>query len=100
MHMTSWLGTAQALLGLKNQWKGTLMFVAQPSEETVTGAKAMLADGLFKKFGKPDYAFALHTGSMPYGMVGYGRAGDLQFGLAGHHFPWPWQPWLHAGQRH
>jgi hippurate hydrolase len=47
------------------------MFVAQPTEETVTGAKAMLADGLFKKFGKPDYAFALHTGSMPYGMVGY-----------------------------
>lgn len=71
MHMTSWLGTAQALLGLKNQWKGTLMFVAQPSEETVTGAKAMLADGLFQKFGKPDYAFALHTGSMPYGTVGY-----------------------------
>ncbi|AIJ49185.1 peptidase M20 [Comamonas testosteroni TK102] len=71
MHMTSWLGTAQALLGLKRQWKGTLMFVAQPSEETVTGAKAMLADGLFKKFGKPDYAFALHTGSMPYGTVGY-----------------------------
>lgn len=71
MHMTSWLGTAQALLGLKRQWKGTLMFVAQPSEETVTGAKAMLADGLFQKFGKPDYAFALHTGSMPYGTVGY-----------------------------
>lgn len=71
MHMASWLGTAQALLTLKNQWKGTLMFVAQPSEETVTGAKAMLADGLFKKFGKPDYAFALHTGSMPYGSVGY-----------------------------
>ncbi|WP_304350178.1 amidohydrolase [Comamonas testosteroni] len=71
MHMTSWLGTAQALLGLKKQWKGTLMFVAQPSEETVTGAKAMLADGLFQKFGKPDYAFALHTGSMPYGTVGY-----------------------------
>ncbi|WP_120971665.1 amidohydrolase [Comamonas sp. lk] len=71
MHMTSWLGTAQALLGLKMQWKGTLMFVAQPSEETVTGAKAMLADGLFQKFGKPDYAFALHTGSMPYGTVGY-----------------------------
>lgn len=71
MHMASWVGTAQALLALKDQWKGTLMFVAQPSEETVTGAKAMLADGLFKKFGKPDYAFALHTGSMPYGSVGY-----------------------------
>lgn len=71
MHMTSWLGTAQALLALKAQWKGTLMFVAQPSEETVTGARAMLADGLFKKFGKPDYAFALHTGPMPYGTVGY-----------------------------
>jgi hypothetical protein len=100
MHMTSWLGTAQALLGLKKQWKGTLMFVAQPSEETVTGAKAMLADGLFQKFGKPDYAFALHTGSMPYGTVGYVAGGDLQFGLAGHHVSRPRQPWLHARQRH
>jgi hippurate hydrolase len=71
MHMTSWLGTAQALLGLKAQWKGTLMFVAQPAEESSGGAKAMLADGLFEKFGKPHYAFALHTGSMAYGTVGY-----------------------------
>ena len=71
MHMTSWLGTAQALLGLKKQWKGTLMFVAQPSEETVTGAKAMLADGLFKRFGKPDFAFALHSWPMAYGEIGF-----------------------------
>ncbi|MGE8321389.1 MAG: amidohydrolase [Comamonas sp.] len=71
VHMTSWLGTARALLALKDQWKGTLMFVAQPSEETVTGAQAMLGDGLFEKFGKPDFAFALHTGAMPFGTVGY-----------------------------
>ncbi|GGH60372.1 N-acyl-L-amino acid amidohydrolase [Comamonas phosphati] len=71
IHMASWLGTAQALLGLKDQWKGTLMFVAQPSEETVTGAQAMLDDGLLRRFGKPAYAFALHTSSMPYGSVGY-----------------------------
>ncbi len=74
IHMASWVGTARTLLALKEQWKGTLMFVAQPAEETVTGAKAMLDDGLFKRFGKPDYAFALHTSPSPYGFVGV-RAG-------------------------
>lgn len=74
IHMASWVGTARTLLALKDQWKGTLMFVAQPAEETVTGAKAMLDDGLFKRFGKPDYAFALHTSPSPYGFVGV-RAG-------------------------
>src|SRR4051794_34439257 len=45
IHMASWVGTAKTLVGLKDQWKGTLMFIAQPAEETVSGAKAMLADG-------------------------------------------------------
>ena len=48
-----------------------LMFVAQPAEELVGGAKAMLADGLFTRFGKPDFAFALHTSPAPYGTVAY-----------------------------
>ena len=71
IHMASWLGTARTLLALKDQWHGTLMFVAQPAEELVDGAKAMLADGLFTRFGKPDFAFALHTSPAPYGTVAY-----------------------------
>jgi len=71
LHMTAWLGAARALVTLKSQWKGTLMFIGQPAEETVSGAKAMLDDGLFKRFGKPDYAFALHSWPLAYGTIGY-----------------------------
>lgn len=71
IHMASWVGTARTLLALKDQWKGTLMFVAQPAEETVSGAKAMIQDGLFTRFPKPDFAFALHTSPSPYGFIGY-----------------------------
>ncbi len=71
LHMASWVGTAKTLVGLKDRWKGTLMFVAQPAEETLSGAKAMLADGLFKRFGKPDFAFALHSWPMAYGEIGF-----------------------------
>lgn len=71
IHMTAWLGAARALVTLKSQWKGTLMFIGQPAEETVSGAKAMLDDGLFKRFGKPDYAFALHSWPLAYGTIGY-----------------------------
>src|SRR5262249_52772787 len=56
---------------LKDQWKGTLMFIAQPAEEVVAGARAMLADGLFTRFPKPDAGFALHDGAFPYGCVNY-----------------------------
>ena len=76
IHMASWLGTARTLVALKDQWHGTLMFVAQPAEELVDGAKAMLADGLFTRFGKPDFAFALHTSPAPYGTVAY-NAGPI-----------------------
>ncbi|MCY1220542.1 N-acetyldiaminopimelate deacetylase [compost metagenome] len=72
IHMASWLGTARTLVALKDQWKGTLMFIGQPAEETVSGAKAMLADGLFTRFPKPDAAFALHTAPTPHGAIGYG----------------------------
>jgi amidohydrolase len=71
IHMASWLGAARTLVELKSQWKGTLVFIGQPAEETVSGAKAMLDDGLFKRFPKPDYAFALHSWPLAYGTVGY-----------------------------
>ena len=60
LHMTSLLGTARLLARLKDRWSGTLMLVGQPSEETVDGAHAMLADGLYARFAKPDFAIALH----------------------------------------
>lgn len=71
VHMASWLGTARTLVELKAQWQGTLVFIAQPAEEVVSGAKAMLDDGLFKRFPKPDYAFALHSWPLAYGTVGF-----------------------------
>jgi hippurate hydrolase len=71
VHMASWLGAARTLVELKPQWKGTLVFIGQPAEETVSGARAMLEDGLFKRFPKPDYAFALHSWPLAYGVVGF-----------------------------
>jgi len=71
IHMASWVGTAKTLVGLKDRWHGTLMFIAQPAEETVSGARAMLADCLFTRFGKPDFGFALHDGPFPHGYVRY-----------------------------
>jgi amidohydrolase len=71
LHMAAWVGTARTLAALKGEWQGTLMFVAQPAEEVLGGAKAMLADGLFTRFPKPSFAFALHTWAMPAGAVGF-----------------------------
>ncbi|MBR0849186.1 amidohydrolase [Bradyrhizobium diazoefficiens] len=73
IHMASWVGAAKALVELKDRWKGTLMFIAQPGEEVGAGAMAMLADGLFTRFPKPDVGFALHSGggASPYGSVSY-----------------------------
>ena len=77
IHMAAWVGTAKQLVALKAKWKGTLVFIAQPSEETTGGARAMLADGLFDKIGgKPDYGFALHVGNGPAGEVAW-KAGVL-----------------------
>lgn len=56
---------------MKDQWKGTLVFIGQPAEETLKGAKAMLADGLLTRFPKPDFGFAAHVGPFPAGMVGF-----------------------------
>lgn len=71
IHMASWVGTAKTLVGMKDRWHGTLMFIAQPAEEIVSGAKAMLADGLFTRFPKPDVGFALHDGAGAYGTLAY-----------------------------
>jgi len=71
VHVTTMIGTARSLAALKSQWHGTLMLVGQPSEETIDGAKAMMADHLYDRFGKPDLAIALHdTSTLPAGMVG------------------------------
>ncbi|MFN3989763.1 MAG: amidohydrolase [Erythrobacter sp.] len=61
VHITAMVGTARRLAAMKDQWKGTLMFVVQPAEEGVRGAKAMMEDGLYQRFGKPDYALAFHV---------------------------------------
>jgi amidohydrolase len=61
VHMTSLVGTARQLAARKDAWSGTVMFIGQPAEERIGGAKAMLADGLYERFGVPDYALALHV---------------------------------------
>ena len=71
IHMSVWVAVAKTMVELKDQWSGTLMFVGQPAEEGGGGAKAMVADGLFTRFPKPDYGFALHVGPGPFGTVSY-----------------------------
>jgi amidohydrolase len=75
LHMSAWAGTARIMAEHKDRWRGTLMLVGQPAEETLSGAVAMLDDGLFTRFPKPDYALSLHDDdTMPSGTIGY-RAG-------------------------
>ncbi len=61
LHMTVLLATAEVLAATKDAWRGTILFVGQPSEERGTGALAMLSAGLYQRFGKPDVALAWHT---------------------------------------
>lgn len=63
VHITSLVGTARQMASRKDAWSGTLMFVVQPAEERVAGAKAMRADGIWDRFGTPDYALAFHVNS-------------------------------------
>lgn len=60
IHVTTLIGTARALAASKSKWHGTLMLIGQPAEESIDGARAMLADHLYERFGKPDLAIALH----------------------------------------
>jgi hippurate hydrolase len=72
LHMAAWTGTARVLAGMKERWKGTLVFIGQPAEEVGSGARMMLDAGLFKKFPRPDYAFALHCAhNLSYGSIAY-----------------------------
>jgi hippurate hydrolase len=72
MHMTCWVGTARVLSQLKDQWQGTLIFIGQPAEELGRGARAMLDDGLFKRFPRPDYCLALHCDPLtPHGSIAF-----------------------------
>ncbi len=94
LHMTAWMGAATALARSKDRWKGTVVLVGQPAEETISGARAMLEAGLLERFPRPDFALALHvTAELPVGQVGF-RSGPSQaaadmvdvtiFGTGGH----------------
>ncbi len=94
VHMTSLLGTAKLLADMKSQWHGTVVLIGQPAEEVVKGAGAMLRDGLYERFPRPDYALAVHDhGQLEAGKVGVRSgyalaAGDsvdiLVRGVSGH----------------
>src|SRR5215218_10593429 len=63
VHITSLIGAARQLAAMKDKWRGTIVFIAQPAEERVGGARATLADGLYTRFPKPDYALGFHVNS-------------------------------------
>jgi hippurate hydrolase len=63
VHITAQVATARQLAALKDRWRGTVVFIVQPAEERFGGASAMLADGLYSRFPKPDYALAMHVSS-------------------------------------
>ena len=63
VHITSLVGTARRMQAMKDQWSGTLMLIVQPAEERVMGAKNMMQDNIWDRFGKPDYALAFHVAS-------------------------------------
>jgi hippurate hydrolase len=72
IHMTSFVGTARVLAALKDRWSGTLVMIGQPAEERGAGARAMLDDGLFERFPRPDYVLGLHvSANLEAGRVGY-----------------------------
>lgn len=72
MHQTCLMGTARLLSELRDKWRGKVMIVAQPAEEIGSGARAMIKDGLFERFGRPDYLLALHvSANHPAGTVAY-----------------------------
>jgi len=76
-HMAAWTATARIMAGARSRWRGTLVLIGQPAEENGEGAAAMLADGLFTRFPRPDYALAVHDDPRyPAGLIGY-RAGAV-----------------------
>ncbi len=72
IHMSVFTGTARRLADLRKQWQGTLVMIGQPAEERGAGARAMLTDGLYTRFPRPDYAMGLHvSASLPAGQIGF-----------------------------
>lgn len=70
-HMASWIGTLRNLAAMKAKWHGTVVMIAQPAEERGMGARAMIDDGLFTRFPKPQFALAFHdSASQPAGQIG------------------------------
>ena len=63
VHITSLVGTARFMSASRDTWSGTLMLIGQPAEERINGAKGMMEDNLWERFGKPDYALAFHVSS-------------------------------------
>ena len=79
IHMSAWVGAATLLARARGTWSGTLVMVGQPAEEVVAGAAAMLADGLYERFPRPDYALAVHD----HGLIAAGQIGVVPgFALA------------------
>src|SRR5438270_3191219 len=76
MHVTWLIGAATVMAQTRDTWKGTLMPVFQPAEETGAGAHAMIDDGLMTRFPKPDVVIGQHVMVGPAGMIG-GRAGVI-----------------------
>ncbi|MFC4292275.1 amidohydrolase [Sphingorhabdus arenilitoris] len=71
-HMSGWVGAARQLSANKDKWSGTLVMILQPAEEIGAGAKAMLDDGLYTRFPRPDYVIGFHDAAQfPAGMLGY-----------------------------
>jgi amidohydrolase len=93
-HVTWMLGIAKIMVALKNEWKGTLVFVAQPAEELLTGAQAMVNDSMYAKgVPVPDYLFGMHTWNIPVGTIDNGTGVRLSgsdqldvtfYGIGGH----------------
>jgi len=70
VHITSLVGTARVMAATRDTWTGTLMLIGQPAEERIGGAKKMMEDDLWQRFGKPDYALAFHVASsVPTGKI-------------------------------
>ena len=73
-HITTWLATGRRLVAMKDQWSGTVVMILQPGEELGLGAKAMLDNGLYSRFPKPDVLLAFHdSASLPAGVIGVAR---------------------------
>lgn len=71
-HMTAWIGAARLMAANKDKWSGALVMIGQPAEERGAGARMMLADGLYTRFPRPQYALAFHDAAQfPAGMIGY-----------------------------